>query len=122
MSQIIPLEPKEPKKKDVTRARYTVFCCHGSDCVKNGAKATMKALRASLRDAGLKRHVHVIKTQCADKCKEGPIVIVCSACGHGPCGAVWYRAVDENDVEAIVQEHLLNHKPVKSKQFPQKAE
>ena len=58
----IPLEAKtEPKKKDITRARYTVFVCHGSDCVKNGAKETLKALRQNVRDAGLKGEVHVIK-------------------------------------------------------------
>jgi (2Fe-2S) ferredoxin len=118
MGQLIPLEPK---KKDVTRARYTVFCCQGSDCVKNGAKQTMKALRASIRDAGLKGLVHVIKTQCADKCKEGPVVIACSACGHGPCGAVWYCCVDEDDAQLIVDEHLVHDRPVVSKQFPLKS-
>jgi len=123
MSQIIPLEPKplEPKKKDVTRARYTVFCCMGSDCVKNGAKETMKALRSAIRDAGLTGYVHVIKTQCADKCKEGPVLIACSACGHGPCGAVWYREVGAKDVDCIVTEHLANDEPVVAKQFPAKA-
>lgn len=112
--------PLEPKKKDVTTARYTVFCCQGSDCVKSGAKDTMKALRSAIRDAGLKGQVHVIKTQCADKCKDGPVVIACSACGHGPCGAVWYRAVDEDDAELIVEQHLVQGKPVVSLQFPSK--
>lgn len=118
MGQTIPLEPK---KKDITRARYTIFCCQGSDCVKNGAKDTMKALRGAIRDAGLKGQVHVIKTQCADKCKEGPVIIACSACGHGPCGAVWYREVGEDDVKEIVQEHLVNDRPVVSKQFSVKS-
>ena len=117
MGQTIPLEPK---KKDVTTARYTVFCCQGSDCVKNGAKSTMKALRSAIRNAGLKGQVAVIKTECADKCKDGPVMIACSACGHGPCGAVWYREVDEDDAELIVQQHLVAGTPVKSKQFPLK--
>jgi (2Fe-2S) ferredoxin len=121
MGQTIPLEPKEPKKKDVTRACYTVFCCQGSDCVKAGAKETMKSLRSAIREAGLKNQVHIIKTQCADKCKEGPVVIACSACGHGPCGAVWYRAVEGKDAETIVREHLQQGKPVKSKLFPSKS-
>ena len=112
--------PLEPRKKDITRSRYTVFVCHGTDCVKNGAKETLKSLRQGVRDAGLKGEVHVIKTQCADKCKDGPVVIACSACGHGPCGAVWYRGVGEKDARRIVEEHLASDVPVAGKQFSTK--
>jgi (2Fe-2S) ferredoxin len=118
VNKTIPLEPVEkPRKKDATRVKYTVFCCQGSDCVKDGAKDTLKALRSEIRARGLKGDVHVIKTQCTDKCKDAPVLIACSACGHGPCGAVWYRKVDEKDAVRIVEEHLLNGKPVAQKTF-----
>jgi (2Fe-2S) ferredoxin len=118
VSKTIPLEPVEkPKKKDASRVKYTVFCCQGSDCVKNGAKETLKALRTEIRDLGLKGEVHVIKTQCTDKCKDAPVLIACSACGHGPCGAVWYRKVDEKTATVIAREHLSKDQPVAKHTF-----
>ena len=99
-------------KKDITRVRHTVFCCHGSDCSKNGARDTCKALRAAVRDAGLKNEVHIIKSECTGPCKQGPMVLVC-----GAQGVVWYRKMRPKDAAHLVKEHLAAGSIVEAKQF-----
>lgn len=40
-----------------------------------------------------------------DRCSEGPIAVIYPE-------AVWYSYSDEDDIEEIVQEHLLNGRVV----------
>lgn len=89
--------------------RYHVFFCtnkreDGSACCANCnspalrayAKARVKAL--GLAGAG---GVRVNIAGCLDRCEEGPIIVVY------PEG-VWYTYVDEEDVDEIIEKHLLN--------------
>lgn len=107
-------QEKPKKRKDVTQARYTVFCCQGKDCHKHGARDTQKALYAEVKDAGLKGEINVIKCECTDQCKHGPIVIVSAGAaglgthvaGTGGDGLVWYSKVQPKDARAIARSHL----------------
>jgi (2Fe-2S) ferredoxin len=110
------------KTKKAAQARYAVFCCQGGDCIKNGGKEVLKALKSEIKAAGLKDEVTVTKTHCNGMCKIGPVVVVCSGgCVHGGCGSecgiVWYQQVNERDAQHIVADHLQHGQPVEKKRM-----
>ena len=110
-------EGKQAKKKDVTRAEYTVFCCQGGDCSKRGAQKNFKAMRAQVAEAGLKGDVAFIETECMDQCKHGPMMIVCSRGQDDENGPVWYSKVRSKDAAIIVYQHLMHNEIVNEKRF-----
>jgi (2Fe-2S) ferredoxin len=108
------------KKKCVTKLAYTVFCCGGSDCSKEGGKEIAKELRREVREAGMKDSVHFLKTECTGRCKDAPVFIVCNGCNFATgkaCGAVWYRKLKPRDVPQLVQDHLQNGHPLEDRMF-----
>jgi len=113
-----PLPPgNEESRRKARKSKYTVFCCHGGDCTKNGAREALKELRAQIRELGLKHEVRIVKTECADECKNGPIVIVGAETGSTPSGLAWYRKVHPKDAASIAAEHLLNGQVVEKKRL-----
>ena len=55
--------------------------------------------------AGLGNSVRINKSVCLDQCEHGPTVVVYPE-------AVWYGHVQPEDAAEIVQEHLVNGRPV----------
>jgi (2Fe-2S) ferredoxin len=49
--------------------------------------------------------VRVNTSGCLDRCEEGPVVVVYP-------DAVWYTYVDNEDLDEIVDEHLVNGRVV----------
>ena len=49
--------------------------------------------------------VRVNKAGCLDRCEQGPVCVVY------PEG-VWYTYIDEEDVDEIIDSHLINGIPV----------
>ena len=49
--------------------------------------------------------VRINKAGCMDRCDEGPVMVVYPE-------AVWYTYVDKEDVEEIIQEHLVHGRVV----------
>ena len=45
--------------------------------------------------------VRINKAGCLDRCDHGPVLVVYPE-------AVWYTYVDKEDVEEIIQEHLVH--------------
>ena len=45
--------------------------------------------------------VRINKAGCLDRCDQGPVMVIYPE-------AVWYTYVDKEDVEEIIQEHLVN--------------
>jgi (2Fe-2S) ferredoxin len=68
--------------------------------MRKHAKARVKAL--GLAGSG---GVRVNKAGCMDRCEEGPTVVVY------PEG-VWYTYADEDDIDEIVDEHLVHGRVV----------
>lgn len=77
-------------------------CCQNHDAERMRAYAKQRVKALGIAGPG---QVRVNKSGCMDRCSEGPIAVVY------PEG-VWYSYSDEDDVEEIVQEHLLNGRVV----------
>ncbi len=54
--------------------------------------------------------IRVNKAGCLDRCADGPVMVVY------PQG-VWYTLIDQDDVEEIIQSHLINGRPVERLQL-----
>ena len=88
-----------------------VLMCTGPRCTGNGgeAEAMFKVLGQAI-DARDGLCVKRTRSHCFAVCREGPIAVVY------PDG-VWYRQVDAAAVERIVDEHLVNGRPVEALVF-----
>ena len=77
-------------------------CCQNFDALamRDYAKARTKAL--GIAGAG---GVRVNNAGCMDRCAQGPVCVVY------PEG-VWYTWVDRDDVDEIIEEHLLHGRVV----------
>jgi len=74
--------------------------CHNAHAMRDYAKSRVKSL--GLAGEG---KVRVNQAGCLDRCEEGPCIVVY------PEG-VWYTYVDKQDIDEIVEEHLVNGRVV----------
>ena len=94
------------KGKPRKETSYAIFCCQGDDCIKTGGKEVLKELRDCVKDAGIKRRTHIVKTECNGLCKHAPICAVFAEQPQGVQPLVWYCKVRPKDIKRIVDEHL----------------
>lgn len=82
-------------------------CCaeHGAESLQAYAKERVKALGLAGRDK-----VRVNKAGCLDRCDEGPVLVVYP-------DNVWYTYVDQEDIDEIIDEHLVHGRVVKRLQL-----
>jgi len=74
--------------------------CRNSEAMRDHAKSRVKEL--GLAGPG---KVRVNAAGCLDRCEEGPVVVVY------PEG-VWYTYVDREDIDEIIEEHLVHGRVV----------
>jgi len=77
-------------------------CCanHNAEGMREYAKRRVKALKLSGEGK-----VRINSAGCLDRCEEGPCIVVY------PEGT-WYTYVDAKDIDEIIDEHLVNGRPV----------
>jgi len=80
--------------------RAHVLVCGGTGCTSSGSGELIERFGKDLAEKGLDKEVKVVRTGCFGLCEAGPIVIVY------PEGA-FYSRVKLEDVDEIVEEHLL---------------
>lgn len=80
--------------------RSHVLICTGTGCVSSGSRDIKVKLEDELAKYDLTNEVKIVETGCHGFCEKGPIMIVY------PEG-VFYCQVKPEDVEEIVEEHLL---------------
>ena len=94
--------------------KYHVFFCtnkrtDGRDCCQDfDALAMRKYMKTRIKDLGLagEGKARINTAGCLDRCELGPVVVVYPE-------AVWYTYVDKDDIDEIIESHLLKDEPVK---------
>ena len=94
--------------------RHLFFCTNkredGTACCQNYDAQAMrdyaKARTKELGIAGKRGKVRVNTAGCLNRCEEGPVAVVYP-------DDVWYTYVDKDDIDEIIEQHLLNGNPVK---------
>lgn len=93
--------------------KYHVFFCTNlredgrQSCQQFDSQSSRDYVKQRVKDLGLAGEggVRINTAGCLDRCEMGPAVVVY------PEG-VWYTFVDRDDLEEIIQEHLLGGRPV----------
>jgi (2Fe-2S) ferredoxin len=77
-------------------------CCgpHGAQNLRDYTKQQVKALGSAIPGKA-----RINTAGCLDRCPEGPVVVVY------PEGT-WYTYVDREDIDEIIQEHLVHGRVV----------
>ncbi len=82
-----------------------LLICGGTGCHATGSIKVIEAVKAEIEKQGLTDKYEVVETGCNGFCAKGPILVV-----H-PEGT-FYQKLKAKDVPALVQEHLIDGKPV----------
>lgn len=94
--------------------KHLFFCVNdrGPDaerpsCNRCGSAAIRDYAKKRVKELGLsgKGNIRVNQAGCLDRCEEGPVCVVY------PEGT-WYTYIDEEDVDEIIESHLLDGKIV----------
>jgi (2Fe-2S) ferredoxin len=77
-------------------------CCadHDAQGMRDYAKSKVKSLKLTG-----KGKVRINQAGCLDRCDEGPVMVVYPE-------EVWYTYVDKEDIDEIIEEHLVNGRVV----------
>ena len=94
--------------------RHLFFCTNVRDegaerpsCGRCGTAELRGYMKKRVKELGLagQGKVRVNTAGCLDRCEEGPTLVV------DPEGT-WYTFIDEEDLDEIIDEHLVNGRPV----------
>ena len=92
---------------------HVFFCLNQRDdgepcCMDKGAEAAFDHMKARVKKLALngKDKVRINRAGCFDRCGEGPLMVVYPE-------AIWYTFIDNEDIDEIIDSHLLQGKIVK---------
>jgi (2Fe-2S) ferredoxin len=75
------------------------------DCTRKGSEQVLARFKELVKQKNLKPRIRAQKSGCLDTCELGVSVVVYPE-------AVWYKQVKPEDVDEIVESHLVNGVPV----------
>jgi len=77
-------------------------CCNnlGAQDVRDYAKDRIKSLKLSGQGK-----IRINNAGCLDRCDEGPVIVIYPE-------ETWYTYIDKDDVDEIIEEHLMNGRVV----------
>jgi (2Fe-2S) ferredoxin len=78
-----------------------------SCCQDKGAEASFDYMKSRVKKLGLNGEgkTRINRSGCLDRCELGPLLVVYPQ-------AVWYTFVDNDDIDEIIESHLINGKVV----------
>lgn len=92
--------------------QHVFFCVNERDdgsqsCACYDAREARNYTKKRCKDLGIHgpAQVRVNFSGCLGRCSEGPVIVVYP-------DNVWYSYVDTEDIDEIIEEHLLNGRPV----------
>ncbi len=85
--------------------RTQILICGSTGCQSKDSEALVEKFRQGLQDFSIDNEVQVVKTGCFGLCSHGPIVKILP-------DDIYYAGVKPADIEKIIQEHLINKRPV----------
>lgn len=91
--------------KDLSQVKHIFQFCDGGSCRKAGSEQVIRDARASLKNQGLWKEVHTIKTRCNGRCEDAPTWIV----QPGNC---WYKNLTPQKGIEILHSHLQEQEPL----------
>jgi (2Fe-2S) ferredoxin len=76
-------------------------------CTDKGSEAAFDYMKARVKALNLngKNKVRINRAGCFDRCAEGPLMVIYPQ-------AIWYTFVDTDDLDEIIESHLLQGKIV----------
>lgn len=74
-------------------------------CGRKGSAAIREKFKSRLKELGLNSSIRANSSGCLDACEFGPTIVIYPE-------QVWYGHVTEEDVEEIIQSHIIHGKPV----------
>ncbi len=82
-------------------------CCndHNAQAMRDYAKDRIKTLNLSG-----KGKIRINNAGCLDRCNEGPVIVIYP-------DDIWYTYVDHEDIDEIIDEHLINGRVVERLQI-----
>lgn len=91
---------------------HVFFCLNQREggepcCMDKGAEAAFDHMKSRVKKLGLngKDKVRINRAGCLDRCSEGPVMVVYPE-------AIWYTFIDNEDIDEIIDSHLLQGKIV----------
>ena len=103
----------------MTYYKHHMFFCtnfreDGSACCqKYNAQVMRDYVKKRCKELGLtgdQGKIRINTAGCLNRCEEGPIIVVYP-------DDVWYTYIDQEDLDEIIEEHLLNSREVKRLQI-----
>ena len=99
-------------------SKHVFFCTNERDdgsqcCQRFNTRAMRKYVKNKCKELGIhgENQLRISSAGCLGRCTEGPVVVIYPE-------AVWYTFVDEEDLDEIIEQHLLKDKIVKRLQLP----
>ncbi len=85
---------------------HMFVCTSGDDCpTKADVEGYVRYLRGEVVKVGRQGDIRINKAGCFSQCGHGPMIVVYPE-------NVWYAGVKQEDLQEIVQSHILGGKPV----------
>ena len=75
-------------------------------CFDRGSSAIREEFKKRIAELGLKAEIRASSSGCLDACEFGAAIVVYPE-------QIWYGGVKLEDVEEIIQSHLINNQPIK---------